>query len=157
MAGLAPGRPSAEADRTEWRGPQAPRGGAENLALDAVPEVASVALRFAPTVHGVGDHGFIAVIAQAARERGYAGYVGDGSNAWAAVHRSDAARAVVIGLETAPAGTALHIVGEQGVSTKSIAEAIGRGSASRCVPSTRPTPRRRSAGSACSGGWTCSR
>jgi nucleoside-diphosphate-sugar epimerase len=127
VAGLAPGRPSAEADRTDWRGPQAPRGGAENLALDAVPEVASVALRFAPTVHGVGDHGFIAVVAQAAKERGYAGYVGDGSQAWAAVHRSDAGRAVALGLERAPAGTALHVVAEQGVSTRTIAEAIGRG------------------------------
>ena len=127
VAGLAPGRPSTEADRTEWRGPQAPRGGAENLAFDAVPEVASVALRFAPTVHGVGDHGFISVIAQAARERGFAGYVGDGSNEWAAVHRSDAGRGVALALEGAPAGTAVHMVGEQGVSTRSIAEAIGRG------------------------------
>jgi nucleoside-diphosphate-sugar epimerase len=127
VAGLAPGRPSTEADRTDWRGPQAPRGGAENLAFDAVPEVASVALRFAPTVHGVGDHGFISVVAQAARERGFAGYVGDGSHAWAAVHRSDAGRAVALGLERAPAGAALHIVGEQGVSTRTIAEAIGRG------------------------------
>lgn len=127
VAGLAPGRPSTESDRTEWRGPQAPRGGAENLALDAVPEVASVALRFAPTVHGVGDHGFVSVITQAAKDRGFAGYVGDGANAWAAVHRADAGRAVALGLEKAPAGTALHIVAEQGVSTRSIAEGIGRG------------------------------
>lgn len=127
VAGLAPGRPSTEADRTAWRGPEAPRGGAENLAFDAVPGVASVALRFAPTVHGVGDHGFISVIAQAAKERGYAGYIGDGSQAWAAVHVSDAGRAVALGLEAAPAGTALHVVGEQGVTTKEIAEAIGRG------------------------------
>jgi nucleoside-diphosphate-sugar epimerase len=126
VAGLVPGRPSNEADRSDWRGPDAPRGGAENLALDAVPEVASVGLRFAPTVHGAGDNGFIALIAQAAKRVGYAGYVGDGSAAWAAVHRSDAGRAVALGLEKAPAGTALHVVAEQGVSTRSIAEALGR-------------------------------
>ncbi|WP_375388815.1 NAD-dependent epimerase/dehydratase family protein [uncultured Amnibacterium sp.] len=127
VAGLAQGRPSTEADRTDARGPQAPRGGTENLALDAVPQVASVSLRFAPTVHGEGDHGFIAEIARAARERGFAGYIGDGTNEWAAVHRSDAGRAVALGLDGAPAGTALHVVAERGVSTRSIAEAIGRG------------------------------
>ena len=114
VAGLASGRPSTEADRTDWRGPQAPRGGAENLALDAVPEVASVSLRFAPTVHGVGDHGFIAVIAQAAKERGFAGYVGDGSQRVGGRAPLRRRPAVALGLEKAPAGTALHIVGRAG-------------------------------------------
>jgi nucleoside-diphosphate-sugar epimerase len=43
------------------------------------------------------------------------------------VHRPDAARLVRIGLEQAPAGTRLHAVAEEGVPTKAIAEAIGRG------------------------------
>jgi nucleoside-diphosphate-sugar epimerase len=127
VAGLAQGRPSVESDRTGARGPQAPRGGTEHLALDAVPEVAAVSLRFAPTVHGAGDHGFIAEIVRVARERGVVGYVGDGSGRWPAVHVSDAGRAVALGLETAPAGTALHVVAEEGVPTKAIAESIGRG------------------------------
>ncbi len=126
VAGLAPGRASTEADRSPARGPESPRGGAENLALDAVPEVASVSLRFPPTVHGAGDHGFIPLIVDAARRRGVSGYVGDGANRWAAVHRSDAGRAAALGLELAPAGTALHVVAEQGVPTREIAEAIGR-------------------------------
>jgi nucleoside-diphosphate-sugar epimerase len=127
VALLAEGRAATEADRSTARGPQAPRGGTENLALDAVPGLAAVSLRFAPTVHGVGDHGFIAAIAQAAKERGFAGYVGDGANAWAAVHVADAGKAVALALEQAPAGTALHVVAEQGVPTKEIAEAVGRG------------------------------
>jgi nucleoside-diphosphate-sugar epimerase len=85
-----------------------------------------VSLRFAPTVHGAGDHGFIAAIAAVAREKGVSGYPGDGANRWAAVHVSDAARLVVMGLAKAPAGSRLHAVAEEGIPTREIAEAIGR-------------------------------
>ena len=87
--------------------------------------VRSVALRFAPTVHGRGDYGFTAVLAQVARERGVSAYVGDGTNVWPAVHRLDAGRLVALALDKAPAGSAVHAVAESGVPTKAIAEAIG--------------------------------
>ena len=51
------------------------------------------ALRARPCTD-TGDHGFIAAIAAMAREKGVSGYPGDGTNRWAAVHRSDAARLV---------------------------------------------------------------
>jgi nucleoside-diphosphate-sugar epimerase len=128
VAGLSPGRPSTESDPVPWSGPDAPRGGAENLAFDYVEKaVKSISLRFAPTVHGDGDHGFIALITAAARSNGTSGYVGDGSTGWSAVHRSDAARMIRLGLEKAPAGMRLHAVGEGSVSSKEIAAAIGRG------------------------------
>ncbi|MEU6171884.1 SDR family oxidoreductase [Streptantibioticus parmotrematis] len=127
VAGLAQGRPCTEADPSPFHGPQSPRGGSENLALDFADRgVRPVSLRFAPTVHGTGDHGFIAIIAEAARRRGVSGYPGDGTNRWAAVHRTDAARMVALGLEKAPAGARLHAVAEEGVTTRDIAEAIGR-------------------------------
>ena len=125
-AGLAQGRPATEDDASVAHGPNSPRGGAENLALEFVDRgVDTVSLRFAPTVHGARDHGFIAVIAGIARERGVSGYPGDGTNRWAAVHRSDAARLVAAGLEKAPAGARLHAVAEEGITTREIAEAIG--------------------------------
>ena len=128
VAGLAKGRPSTEEDPSPFHGPDAPRGGSENLALDYVGRgVRAVSARFAPTVHGVRDHGFIAYIVGVARDKGVSAYVGDGTHRWAAVHRPDAARLVRIGLEQAPAGTRLHAVAEEGVPTKVIAEAIGRG------------------------------
>lgn len=128
VAGLSPGRPSTEADPVPWSGPDSPRGGAENRAFDYVEKgVKSISLRFAPTVHGDGDHGFIALITAAARSAGASGYVGDGSTGWSAVHRSDAARMIRLGLEKAPAGARLHAVGEGSVSSKDIAAAIGRG------------------------------
>jgi nucleoside-diphosphate-sugar epimerase len=127
VAGLTRGKPATEDDASPFHGPDSPRGGSENLALDFVGRgVHSVALRFAPTVHGARDHGFIAVIAAVAREKGVSGYPGDGTNRWSAVHRSDAARLVALGLAKAPAGARLHAVAEEGIPTREIAEAVGR-------------------------------
>ena len=128
VAGLTQdGALCTEADPSPFHGPDSPRGGSENLALEFVDRrVASVSLRFAPTVHGAGDHGFIAAIAAVARDKGVSGYPGDGANRWAAVHVSDAARLVVMGLAKAPAGSRLHGVAEEGIPTREIAEAIGR-------------------------------
>jgi nucleoside-diphosphate-sugar epimerase len=127
VAGLTPGRLATEDDPSPFHGPDAPRGGSENLAMGLVEQdVHSVSLRFSPTVHGVGDHGFIAVIAARAVEKGFSGYPADGSNRWPAVHRSDAGRMIALGLDKAPAGARLHAVAEEGVPTREIAEAIGR-------------------------------
>jgi len=89
--------------------------------------VRSSCVRFAPTVHGDGDHGFIATLVGIARAKGTSGYVGDGANCWPAVHRLDAARLVRLTLEGAPAGTSVHAVAEPGIATRAIAEAIGSG------------------------------
>jgi nucleoside-diphosphate-sugar epimerase len=127
VAALTHGRPATEDDASPFHGPDSPRGGSENLALEFADHgVHTVSLRFAPTVHGTGDHGFISVLAATARQKGVSGYPGNGTNRWAAVHRSDAARLVILGLDKAPAGTRLHAVAEDGVPTREIAQAIGR-------------------------------
>jgi len=125
---IKPGQLLTEADASPFSGPDAPRGGAEQLALGyAERGIRSVSLRFPPTVHGEGDHGFIAYLAQAARARGASAYVGDGAHHWAAVHRDDAATAVALALAKSAPGTVIHAVAEEGVPTREIAEAIGRG------------------------------
>lgn len=88
--------------------------------------VRSSVVRYAPTVHGDGDHGFVATFVEIARNRGFSAYVGDGSSRWPAVHRSDAARLTRLAAELAPSGSVLHAVGEGGVEFRQIAEAIGR-------------------------------
>jgi nucleoside-diphosphate-sugar epimerase len=88
--------------------------------------VRSSVLRFPPTVHGDGDHGFMATFVDVARAKGVAGFVGDGANRWPAVHRSDAARLARLAVEKAPAGSVLHAVGDEGVAFREIAEAMGR-------------------------------
>jgi nucleoside-diphosphate-sugar epimerase len=121
------GQVLTELDESSHVGPDSPRGGSERRAMDFVEEgVRSVALRFAPTVHGEGDHGFMAVLVRVAREKGASGYVGDGANRWPAVHRLDAADLVRLALEKAPAGSRVHAVAEEGVPAREIAEVIGR-------------------------------
>ena len=119
------GRPANETDRSPAVGVDSARGGAENLALGYTERgVRVVSARFAPTIHGVGDLGFIAIVADAARRRGASAYPADGSNRWPAAHRSDIARMVRLGLESAPAGSILHGVSEEGIPVRHIAEAL---------------------------------
>jgi nucleoside-diphosphate-sugar epimerase len=86
--------------------------------------VRSSVLRLPPTVHGDGDHGFVATLVGIARQRGVAGYVGEGTNRWPAVHRSDAARLARLAVESAPAGSVLHAVADEGVTFRDIAQAF---------------------------------
>jgi nucleoside-diphosphate-sugar epimerase len=88
--------------------------------------VRSSVLRYPPTVHGDGDHGFMATIVGIARHQGVAEYVDDGANRWPAVHRSDAARLTRLAVESAPAGSVLHAVADEGVPFRDIAQTIGR-------------------------------
>ena len=126
VAMLTPGRLATEEDPAPFSGPNAPRGGAEALAFAAADRgIRPVALRFAPTVHGHGDHGFTAVLTAIAREKGVAGYVGDGSNRWPAVHRDDVARLIRLALEDPEASSVVHAVAEEGIPARAIAEGIG--------------------------------
>lgn len=61
-----------------------------------------------------------------ARAKGFAAYIGDGSNRWPAVHRLDAAVLYRLALESAPAGSRLLGAGDEGIPLREIAEVIGR-------------------------------
>ncbi|MER5510612.1 SDR family oxidoreductase [Streptomyces sp. NPDC002766] len=124
---LPAGRVNTEEDTAAPESFGAVRGRNEDVAVALADRgVRSAAVRFPPTVHGRGDHGFIAMLVALAREKGFAGYVGDGANHWPAVHRSDAGRLVRLALESASAGSRLHAVGEEGIPFRDIAAAIGR-------------------------------
>jgi nucleoside-diphosphate-sugar epimerase len=126
FAGFGLQRPVTEEDRSSFVGPDAPRGGAENLALSyAERGVRSVGVRFGASVHGMRDHGFVAYLAEVARTKGVAGWIGDGANRWPTVDRADAARLVALAVEKAEAGSVVHAVGEEGVTGRAIAEALG--------------------------------
>jgi nucleoside-diphosphate-sugar epimerase len=131
--GLAPGRVGTERDGHGPDSAAALIGGAQirmataqmTLSL-ASRGVRSSVVRLSPTVHGEGDHGFVATLIDIARDKGVSGYIGDGSNRWPAVHRFDAAHLFCLALEEAPAGSTLHGVADEGVPIRDIAEVIGR-------------------------------
>lgn len=126
LAGFAPGRSVTERDQPDPAVYPRLANAQATLAL-AGRGVRSSVVRFAPTVHGDGDPGFVAALVGIAREKGVSAYIGDGENRWAAVHRADAAVLVRLAVEGAPAGSVLHAVAEQGVPTREIAEAIADG------------------------------
>ncbi|NOK31640.1 SDR family oxidoreductase [Corallococcus exercitus] len=123
MAGLAPGRTAVETDPPPAHG----RGVSEETMLAlATRGVRTAIVRLPPSVHGEGDHGFVPHLIASARQKGVSVYIGEGTNRWPAVHRSDAARLFRLALERAPAGSKLHAVDDGGVPTREIASVIGR-------------------------------
>lgn len=124
LARIKPGEVGTEQDVAEG----GYRIDAENLVIGLADRgIRSSVIRLAPTVHSALDrHGFIPALISFAREKGFAAYVGDGTNHWSAVHTLDAAHLYRLALENSPAGTRYHGVGDEAVPFKQIAETIGR-------------------------------
>ncbi|GGF51083.1 3-beta hydroxysteroid dehydrogenase [Marmoricola endophyticus] len=121
------GRASTEDDPTPVDGAVAARGRAVQTVLALADRgVRSAAVRLPRTVHRDGRGGFAGVLTEAARRSGVAGYPGDGTQRWPAVHALDAAALFRLVLEQAPAGTAWHAVGEEAVAVRDTMEVVGR-------------------------------
>jgi nucleoside-diphosphate-sugar epimerase len=119
------GRTGTEDDRS----PGGHRADVENATLALAERgVRSSVIRLSPLVHSDLDkHGFGPSLIGIARDKGFAGYPGEGANRWPAVHTLDAASLYRRAVEAAPAGQILHGVGDEGVPLREIAAAIGRG------------------------------
>ena len=128
LAGLPLGVLVTEDDVPHPGTPDGARSRAERRALALAGHgVRAASVRLAPFVHGDGDGGYLPQLIGLARRRGAAGYLGDGTGCWPAVHRLDVARLFRLAVEGAPAGSVLHGVAEPGVPTRAVAEALGRG------------------------------
>jgi nucleoside-diphosphate-sugar epimerase len=87
--------------------------------------VRSSVVRIPLVMHSTTDAGFLPMLIALAREKGFAGYPGEGANVWTAVHVRDVASLFRLALEKGPAGKSWHAIGDEGIPFRQIAEAIG--------------------------------
>lgn len=105
-----------------------PRAASEEAANAVAGQgVNTYIVRLPPTVHGQGDHGFIPIVINIARQKGQSVYIGEGHNRWPAVHRLDAAELYRLIIEKQPEQKIYHAVAEEGIPFRQIATAIGQG------------------------------
>lgn len=120
-----PGRFATEDDPMPTDGPLGGRARNAEFVL-GLAGVRSATVRLPRSVHAAdGRYGFGGMVFANALQSGVAGYVGDGSQRWPAVHRLDAARLFRLVVEGAEPGTVAHAVGDEGDSMREIAEVIG--------------------------------
>jgi len=126
------GRPATEEDPAlpvgdEHKGTLRVRNVVETAVIDLAERgVRSSVVRIANIAHSTTDRaGFLPTLIALAKEKGAAGYPGDGANLWNAVHARDVASLFRLALEKGPAGRYWHAVGDEGIPLREIAEAIG--------------------------------
>ncbi len=125
------GRPATEEDpalpsRAEDKGTLRARNVVERAVVDLAERgVRSSIVRLPLIAHGTTDNaGFLPGLIALAKEKGFAGYPGDGMNSWNAVHVRDVASVFRLALEKGPAGRYWHAIGDEGTPFREIAEAI---------------------------------
>jgi len=121
LLGLAPG--ARETDLPNSGSPRKSESAARALAEQGVR---AATVRLAPSVHGLGDHGFIPILVRLAKQTGVSAYLGEGGNHWSGVYRRDAARVYRLALERGVTSPVYHAVADEAVAFKAVAETIGK-------------------------------
>jgi nucleoside-diphosphate-sugar epimerase len=126
------GRPATEEDpalpsRDEDKGTLRVRNVVETAVVGLAGRgVRASIVRLPPIAHGPTDGtGFLPGLIALAKEKGFAGYPGDGANLWGAVHIRDVASLFRLALEKGPAGRYWHASEDGDTPLREIAEAIG--------------------------------
>jgi nucleoside-diphosphate-sugar epimerase len=100
-----------------------PGGGrvdAENTVIALAAQCVRSSVVRLPQVHSRGRYGFVSGLIDIARATGISGYIGQGSNRWPATDTRDVAPVHRLALESAPTGSRLHAVAEEGITVREI-------------------------------------
>jgi nucleoside-diphosphate-sugar epimerase len=125
------GRPATEEDPAlhvgdEHKGTLRARNVVETAVVGLAERgVRSSVVRLPTIMHSTTDAGFLPALIALAKEKGAAGYPGDGANRWGAAHVRDVASLFRLALEKGSAGRYWNAVEDGGIPFREIAEAIG--------------------------------
>jgi nucleoside-diphosphate-sugar epimerase len=125
MGTATPGQPATE-DHFDRNRPN-PRAGSEIAGAALSERGVDVRVIRLPQVHDPVKQGLVTYLVSIAREKGVSAYVGDGRDRWPAVHRLACAQLYRLALDKGTAGARYHVVAEEGVPIREIAESLGRG------------------------------
>lgn len=104
--------------------PRLPRT-SEPTALSLLAKGVRTSVVRLPQVHSTAKQGLVSGLIAIAKTKGESAYIEGGLNRWAAAHVLDVAVLYKLVLEKGIAGKRYHAVGEEGVSLKDIATAVG--------------------------------
>ena len=124
MGSRGPGEPASEDvyDATHAN----PRKISEETGAALAARGVNVSYVRLPQVHDTKKQGLISPLIDISRAKGRVAYVGEGKNRWPAAHVTDVARLYKLAIERAEPGARYNAVGEEGVTTKDISDALGR-------------------------------
>ena len=125
IANSVPGQPALEGNPI-LGSDKHPRAASEEAANLVAADGVNVSVMRLPQVHDPVTQGLITPMIAMYREKGVCSYVGDGSGRWPAAHVLDVARVYRLAVERAEPGAKYHAVAEEGVTSRDIAEALGR-------------------------------
>ncbi|PXX40009.1 SDR family oxidoreductase [Undibacterium pigrum] len=114
------------ANELDLPNPGSPRKSEPSARALAERGIRAATVRLAPSVHGLGDYGFVPLLIRLAKQTGVSAYLGEGQNCWAGVYRQDAARVYSLALEQSVTEPVYHAIADESIPFKTIAEIIGR-------------------------------
>lgn len=127
VVGMGAAKPGALAVENHFNPEQPnPRKASELAGMAALSNNVNLSFIRLSQVHNRVKQGLITPLISLAREKGVSAWIDDEETRWSAVHLNDAAALYLLALNASAPGRRYHAVAEEGISLRTLAEAIGR-------------------------------
>lgn len=125
IANTVPGEPAREGNAAIGSDVH-PRAASEEEAARVAETGVNVSVMRLPQVHDRHSQGLLSPAIEIFRARGACAYIGEGDTCFPAGHFTDVARVYRLAIERAEPSAKYHAVAEEGISSRAIAEALGK-------------------------------